>query len=132
MRNDAKELRLSEGGGEQIERRVLEIVAAAGEAGIMQREIWQLLNIDSRKGSRIIMRLERAGLVSRETIVHRGRKVYLLKPTPKLRNMPKLPDTLDDVPCFYCPLLLSCGELAKILNCERMERWLLDSSIAPS
>ncbi len=127
MRNDSRELKLSEGGGSQLEWRVLEAVAAAGEAGILQKDIWRLLNIDSRKGSRIIKRLERMGLVAREEVVHRGRKMYLLKPTPKLKGMPKIPDELDRIPCFYCPLLISCGELTKILSCERMERWLLDS-----
>lgn len=130
MQSEAKELRLSEGGGEQLEKRILDIVSASGEAGVLQRDIWQLLNIDSRRGSKFIKRLERMGLISREVIVHKGRKVYLLKPTPKLRQIPKLPPELDAVPCFYCPLLPYCtGELSKILTCEKLNRWLYDSSV---
>lgn len=132
MRNDARELKLSEGGGEQLERRLLEIVYAAGDAGILQRDVWHLLSIDSRKGSRIIKRLERMGLVSREVVIHKGRKVYLLRPTLKLRRMPRLSEELDKIPCFYCSLLTSCGELSKILNCEKLARWLLDSNMPPS
>lgn len=131
MRNEARELRLSEGGGEQLERRLLELVSAAGEAGILQRDVWHLLNIDSRKGSRIIKRLEKMGLIARETVVHKGRRVYLLKPTKRLRVMPRLPDELEEIPCFYCPLLISCGDPSKILNCERMAKWFLDSNLPP-
>jgi len=131
MRSDARELRLSEGGGEQLERRVLEIVRAAGDAGILQKEVWHLLNIDSRRGSRIVKRLEQMGLIQREVVVHRGRKVYLLKPTPKLRRMLTLPEELDEIPCFYCPVLTTCGEPSKILSCERLHKWLLDSNIPP-
>jgi hypothetical protein len=133
MQSEAKELRLSEGGGEQLEKRILDIVSASGDAGVLQRDIWHLLNIDSRRGSKLIKRLERMGLISREVIVHRGRKVYLLKPTPKLRQIPKLPSELDSIPCFYCPLLPVCtGELSKILTCEKLNRWLLDSIVPPA
>jgi DNA-binding Lrp family transcriptional regulator len=133
MQSEERELKLSEGGGEQLEKRVLDIVSAAGEAGVLQRDIWRILNIDSRKGSKIIKRLERMGLISREVVVHKGRKVYLIKATPKLRQIPKLPSELDEIPCFYCPLLPVCfaGDLARILTCEKLNRWLLDSYLLP-
>lgn len=129
--SEAKELKLSEGGGEQLEKRILDIVAASGDAGVLQRDIWHLLNVDSRRGSKIIKRLEKIGLLSRESIVYKGRKVYLLKPTQKLRQIPKLPASLDTIPCFYCPLLVVCGEMSRILSCEKMNKWLLDSALAP-
>lgn len=132
MQSEARELKLSEGGGDQIEKRILDIVSAAGEAGVLQRDIWRLLNIDSRRGSKFIKRLERMGLITREVVVHKGRKVYVLKPTPKLRHIPKIPEELDEVPCFYCPLLNSCGELSKIITCEKLNKWLLDSSLRPT
>ena len=125
MRSESRELRLSEGGGSQLERKILDIVAASGEAGILQRDIWHLLNIDGRRGSRIVKRLERMGFLTREVVVHKGRRMYLLKPTPKLLLVPKLPSVLDEIPCFYCPHLLSCsGEASRVLNCEKLEKWL--------
>lgn len=133
MQNEERELRLSEGGGEQLEKRVLDIVSAAGEAGVLQRDIWRILNIDSRRGSKVVKRLERMGLISREVVVYKGRKAYLIKATSKLRQIPKLPPELDEVPCFYCPLLPLCsGDLARILMCEKMNRWLTDSYLPTS
>ncbi|HDD33899.1 MAG TPA: transcription factor TFIIIC [Thermofilaceae archaeon] len=125
MRNESKELKLSEGAGVLLEKRILDIVAASGDAGILQRDVWHLLNIDSRRGVRIVKRLERMGFLTRELVVHKGRRMYLLKPTPKLLLSPQLPDSLDEVPCFYCPKLLECAsEAGRSLNCERLEKWL--------
>ncbi|MEM1508522.1 MAG: hypothetical protein QXY49_04090 [Thermofilaceae archaeon] len=125
MRSEAKELKLSEGGGDQIEKRILDIVSASGDAGVLQRNIWQLLNLDSRKGSKIVKRLERMGFIAREVVVHKGRKMYVLKPTPRLLRAPQLPQLLEAIPCFYCPLLASCSnEQHRVLNCEKLNEWI--------
>lgn len=127
MRSEARELKLSEGGGDQIEKRILDIVSASGDAGVLQRNIWQLLNLDSRKGSKIVKRLERMGFISREVVVHKGRKMYVLKPTPRLLRAPRLPQLLEEIPCFYCPLLLSCSnEQQRVLSCEKLNQWLVN------
>ena len=125
MRSDAKELKLSEGRGMVIEKRILDIVASSGDVGILQRDLWKLVGIDSRKGVRIVKRLERRGLLNRELVTHKGKKMYLLKPTSKLLNVPELPPSLGEIPCFYCPHLLECSNLdERILKCEKLEEWL--------
>jgi len=47
--------------------------------GIFQNKIWKELNIDSRKCSRIIKKLQDKGLIIREVAVSNGARTYLLK-----------------------------------------------------
>lgn len=123
-----EELKLSEGGGEQIERRILDAIAAAGEAGMLQHQLWRTLPIDSRKVSSVVRRLEKMGYIARVMTTQQGRKVYIIKPAPKLRQTYYIPLELEEVACFYCSLLFSCsGGLLRVNNCEKLEKWLLDS-----
>jgi len=125
MRSDSKELRLSEGKGLVVERKILEVVASTGSVGVLQKDLWKLVGIDSRRGVRMVKSLERRGLISREMVVYKGKKIYLVKPTSKLLEVPALPPILEDVPCFYCPHLLECSNLGeKVLNCDKLEGWL--------
>jgi DNA-binding Lrp family transcriptional regulator len=62
----------------EIEREGLELVRDSG--GIHQSEFWKELDVDSRKGSRIIDKLEEYGLVDREDTVYEGHNTYLITP----------------------------------------------------
>ena len=62
----------------EIERAGLELIREQG--GIHQSEFWKELDVDSRKGSRIIDKLEEKGLVEREDTVYDGHNTYLITP----------------------------------------------------
>lgn len=112
---------------EILEQKILEIIKDVGDKGIIQREIWKKINIDSRKGIKIIKRLERMGLLEREPLVQGGRKTYILRPTPKVFKKIELPDFLDDIPCFYCPFLFKCGSGEyNLYSCKIIEEWIKD------
>ncbi len=61
-----------------VEREGLELVRETG--GIHQSEFWKELDVDSRKGSRIIEKFEERGLVEREETVYNGHNTYLITP----------------------------------------------------
>ncbi len=108
-----------------IERRILEVVKEAGPEGIIQREIWVKLSIDSRRGHRILKYLEAQGYIKREPITYRGRKTYLVKPASKLFQRIELPPELDSIPCFYCEHLSQCsGGYRSPLECKKLYSWL--------
>lgn len=110
---------------EVVEREILDIVKNAGEKGILQRDIWGKLKIDSRRGIKIIKRLEKRGLLTREEYIYKGRKTYILKPTSKAFRKVVLPQSLNGVPCFYCPYLYKCGSGEfHPAHCKLLDKWL--------
>ena len=52
-----------------------------GEKGIIQSEVWKSLNLHSRDGSRLAIRLEKKGLISRKKILENGRWTFNLSNT---------------------------------------------------
>lgn len=63
------------------ERRGLELIRQHG--GIHQSDFWKEMDVDSRKGSRIIESLEEKGYVAREETVYDGHNTYLIEPIVK-------------------------------------------------
>lgn len=53
------------------------------EGAIHQSDFWKRLDVDSRKGSRIVESLEEKGHVEREETVYNGHNTYLITPTAK-------------------------------------------------
>ncbi|RLE96084.1 MAG: transcription factor TFIIIC [Thermoprotei archaeon] len=108
-----------------IERKILEIIKKAGKEGILQREIWHKIDLDSRRGHKILRRLEAQGYIVREPVIHKGRKTYIVRPAARLFIKFRLPPELDDVPCFYCEFLPQCYEgYRNPLECEKLKNWL--------
>ncbi|AKG39448.1 hypothetical protein MA03_08110 [Infirmifilum uzonense] len=106
-------------------KKVLETIVNEGDSGILQKELWKKLGLDSRKGLKIIKRLEEQGLIEREQVIQRGRKTYIVRAAHRARKEIELPAFLDEIPCFYCPNLARCasGEV-DFLSCPLLKRWL--------
>ncbi|WP_299234411.1 helix-turn-helix transcriptional regulator [Natronomonas sp.] len=69
----------------EIEREALELIRTTG--GIHQSEFWKRLEIDSRKGSRIIDKLEELELIERSETVYEGHNTYLVTPVLDPRDL---------------------------------------------
>jgi hypothetical protein len=69
----------------EIEREGLELIRTTG--GIHQSDFWKELDVDSRKGSRIVDTLEEAGLVERTETVYQGHNTYLVTPILDPRDL---------------------------------------------
>lgn len=110
---------------EMMERKVYEAIREAGDTGIMQRDLWKKVGMDSRLGMKILRRLERQGLITREEVVYKGRRSYVLRAAPPAEKEVQLPELLDSIPCFYCSDLRRCayGE-RDVLSCPLLNRWL--------
>ncbi|MFQ3318768.1 MAG: DNA-binding Lrp family transcriptional regulator [Natronomonas sp.] len=68
-----------------IERDGLQLIRETN--GIHQSEFWKELDVDSRKGSRIIDKLEDKGLVDREDTVYDGHNTYYVTPIRDPRDL---------------------------------------------
>ncbi len=113
----------------ELEQRALEIIKSRGEDGIYQNELWKMLGIDSREGSRIALRLLKKGLIVREPVVHNGRRTYRLVLAKPVQVQVKVNVALDvvlEIPCFTCPNLERChvGGFFDPRTCPLLNHWL--------
>ncbi|MEZ0345428.1 MAG: transcription factor TFIIIC [Infirmifilum sp.] len=110
---------------ELLLKKVLETIKNEGESGILQKELWKKLGLDSRKGLKILRKLEDQGLIEKEQVIQRGRKTYIIRAAHKVKKEIVLPEFLDYIPCFYCKNLARCasGEV-DFLSCPLLRRWL--------
>ena len=102
---------------------VCEIAATYGNNGIHQSDLWKKLKLTSRDGSRLALKLERMGLITREKILLKGRWTYKLI----IVKSPIGTESLEGAPCLVCPVQSKCsldGEISPI-TCQFIEDWVL-------
>lgn len=116
---------------EELEERAIEIIRSKGDEGIYQHELWKMLGLDSREGSRLALRLVKKGLILREPVVHNGRRTYklfLAKKTAKTFRLDINIDVVMEVPCFTCRHLERChagrGFFYDPTTCPILRKWL--------
>jgi DNA-binding Lrp family transcriptional regulator len=61
-----------------VEETALNVIRSQ-EGGVFQNQLWKMLDIDSRKCSRVISKLLEDELIIREQAVSNGARTYLLK-----------------------------------------------------
>ena len=115
---------------DKLTNKVCEIIADFEDNGVLQSELWKKLKLNSRDGSRLALRLERRGLISREKILQKGRWTYKLI----IEQAPIKLESLVDSPCLTCPVEQKCDfENAypepSPLHCQLIEDWVaIDNS----
>ena len=105
--------------------KVCEIIADFEEKGMLQSDLWKKLKLNSRDGSRLALRLERRGLISREKILQKGRWTYQLI----IEQAPIKLESLVDSPCLTCPVEQKCDPENAYpepspLHCQLIEDWV--------
>lgn len=113
---------------EKKEKEALKLIFEAGDKGLLQSELWKLLDISSREGSRLAKKFEEKGRITREKVLNEGRWTYKL-------IYKKEPVTLDSVagcPCLICPELDKCfsGGTKDPNTCIELTAWI-DPRIEP-
>lgn len=61
-----------------IEEEILELIKSS-EEGILQSNLWKIVNIDRRRCSRIIDKLKKEGIIIREPEISNGSRTYRIK-----------------------------------------------------
>src|SRR3970282_1343589 len=101
---------------EKLTNKVCDIVAKYETDGMLQSELWKKLKLTSRDGSRLALKLERLGIISREKILEKGRWTYKLI----IKRTPVSTESIEDAPCLTCPVEQKCsleGEISP-LTCQ--------------
>jgi DNA-binding MarR family transcriptional regulator len=91
--------------------------------GVLQSELWKLLNIDSRKCSRVVKRLIDSELIERVEFRKEGMKTFLLKAKRRAVNPSLLLAGGDLIPC------IACEEDCEIEECPYLMDWMYQLAI---
>ena len=107
---------------EKLTHRVCDILAVRESSGMIQSELWKKLKLSSRDGSRLALKLERMGNITREKILEKGRWTYKLI----LKKTPTSTTSIENAPCLICPVEQRCtleGEISP-RTCVWIEEWV--------
>ena len=108
---------------EKLTNKVCDILAEKESEGMFQSELWKKLKLNSRDGSRLALKLERMGTITREKLLEKGRWTYKLI----LKKTPISTQSIENAPCLVCPVEQKCsleGEISP-RNCQFIEDWVL-------
>jgi hypothetical protein len=103
--------------------RVCEIIAGYENQGTLQSELWKKLKLSSRDGSRLALKLERMGMITREKILEKERWTYKLI----IKKIPISTKSIEGGPCLTCPVETKCsidGEISP-RTCQWIEDWVM-------
>ncbi len=101
------------------------IIINNGKNGILQSKLWKELDLTSRDGSRLAIRLEKRSLIKREKILKNGRWTYKLFAV----KLPVGTQTIEQAPCLTCPVehMCSVDGYYSPNSCNLIENWILVS-----
>jgi hypothetical protein len=103
--------------------RVCEIIAGYETEGILQSQLWKKFKLSSRDGSRLALKLERMGNITREKILEKERWTYKLI----IKKTPVSTKSIEGAPCLTCPVEAKCsldGEVSP-KTCQWIEDWVM-------
>jgi hypothetical protein len=118
-------LKLNHADIEDVTGKTFRIIIDKGKDGILQSKLWKELELNSRDGSRVAIRLEKRSLIKRQKILQNGRWTYKLFAI----KVPARTQCIDQVPCLTCPVEHMCSVDAPYSpnNCNLIEDWILFS-----
>ena len=118
-------MKLDDADIEDLTGKSFRIIINNGKDGILQSNLWKQLDLTSRDGSRLAIRLEKRSLIKREKILENGRWTYKLFPV----KLPVGTQSIEQAPCLTCPVEHMCSVDAYYspTNCNLIENWILVS-----
>ena len=115
---------------ERLTNKVCDVLAERESDGMFQSELWKKLKLSSRDGSRLSLKLERMGTITREKLLENNRWTYKLI----LKKTPISTQSIENAPCLVCPVEQKCsleGEISPT-NCQFIEDWVLAEMKKPT
>ena len=103
--------------------KVCEIIAGYENNGLLQSQLWKKFKLSSRDGSRLALKLERMGMITREKILEKERWTYKLI----IKKIPISTKSIEGAPCLTCPVESKCiidGEVSP-KTCQWIEDWVM-------
>ena len=106
--------------------KVCEILLDKEEKGMLQTDVWRRLKLSTKDGSRLSLKMEKMGYITRQKILKYGRWTYTLF----IEKAPVSFESISNAPCLTCTVEQKCSlenELPEPSprNCELIEKWVL-------
>ena len=116
-------LKLNDAQIEDLTGKVFRTIIGNGKGGILQSELWKELDLTSRDGSRVAIRLEKRSLIRREKMLEKGRWTYKLFAI----KLPVETQSIEQAPCLTCPVEHMCTVEGTYSpnSCNLIQDWLL-------
>ncbi len=115
---------------ERLTNKVCDILAEKESDGMFQSELWKKLKLSSRDGSRLALKLERIGFITREKLLENNRWTYKLI----LKKTPISTQSIENAPCLVCTVEQKCtidGEISP-KSCQFIEDWVIAEMKKPA
>ena len=115
---------------ERLTNKICDVLAEHESEGMFQSELWKKLKLSSRDGSRLSLKLERMGTITREKLLENNRWTYKLI----LKKTPISTQSIENAPCLVCPVEQKCsleGEISPT-NCQFIEDWVITEMKKPT
>jgi len=90
---------------ERLTNKICDILAERESDGMFQSELWKKLKLSSRDGSRLSLKLERMGTITREKLLENDRWTYKLI----LKKTPISTQSIENAPCLVCTVEQKCS-----------------------
>jgi len=108
---------------ERLTNKVCDILAERESDGMFQSELWKKLKLTNQVGSRLALKLERMGTITRLKLLEKERWTYKLI----LKKTPISTQSIVNAPCLVCPVEQKCsleGEISP-RTCQLIEDWVI-------
>ena len=115
---------------ERLTNKVCDILAERESDGMFQSELWKKLKLTNQIGSRLALKLERMGTITRAKLLEKDRWTYKLI----LKKTPISTESIVNAPCLVCPVEQKCsleGEISP-RNCQFIEDWVIAEMKKPT
>ena len=89
---------------------IYETIKEASGEGVLQSDLWKLIDASSREGSKVALRLMRAGLIRREKKLQTGKWTFVLVSN----KFPVQVNSIMDCPCVFCVSREKCGSVKNV------------------
>jgi hypothetical protein len=115
---------------ERLTNKICDVLAERESDGMLQSELWKKLKLSGRDGSRLSLKLERMGTITREKLLENDRWTYKLI----LKKTPISTQSIENSPCLVCTVEQKCsldGEISP-KTCQLIEDWVIAEYKKPS
>jgi hypothetical protein len=106
-----------------LQSKAYKTVVDHGSDGVLQEMLWKELVLTSKDGLKLVITLEKRGMIRREKVLEEGCWTYKVTPL----RVPVRITSIEQVPCITCPYESKCSTTGVVspLSCPWIVDWVV-------